>query len=144
LVAFAVDPGPPEGSSNIRQNTSPGWVVWLPASGKGNHQMIKNSTFCTKFFANFHFFVSFCRAHAGTLQNHSISPCANTVLNNTVELSTICSFNKKLNKFCLFPPIHYLNETLSDTNSCEPQIKLSWFLGENKEQDIQIGSGHST
>jgi hypothetical protein len=26
------------------------------ASGKGNLQMIKNSTFCTKFFANFHYF----------------------------------------------------------------------------------------
>ena len=56
----------------------------------------KNSAFCTNFFANFHFFVSFPRAHARTLQNHSISPHANTVLNNTVESSTIFHSNLML------------------------------------------------
>jgi hypothetical protein len=56
----------------------------------------KNSAFCTKFFANFHFFVYFSRAHAGTLQNHSIPPCANTVLNTTVESSTIFHSNLML------------------------------------------------
>ena len=30
------------------------------------------ATFCTKFLANFHFFVSFPQAHAGTQQSHSI------------------------------------------------------------------------
>jgi hypothetical protein len=44
----------------------------------------------------------------------------------------------------LIPPIHYLNETPSDTHSCEAQIEFGWFLGENKEQDIQISSGRST
>jgi hypothetical protein len=32
--------------------------------------------------------VSFSWAHAGTLQNHSISPHTNTVQNNAVESST--------------------------------------------------------
>jgi hypothetical protein len=64
-------------------------------SGKANLQMIKNSALCTKFFANFHFF-SFSQAHAWTLQNHSISPCATTVLNNTVESSTIFHSNLML------------------------------------------------
>jgi hypothetical protein len=47
-----------------------------------------NFAFSTNFFANFHFFVSFPRAHARTLKNHSISPHANTVQNNAVESST--------------------------------------------------------
>jgi hypothetical protein len=34
------------------------------------------------------FFVSFPQAYARTLQNHSISPHANTVQNNAVESST--------------------------------------------------------
>jgi hypothetical protein len=55
-------------------------------TGKGNLQMIKKTPhFVLNFFANFHSFASFSQAHAGTLQNHSISPHANTVLNNTVK-----------------------------------------------------------
>jgi hypothetical protein len=34
-------------------------------------------------------FASFSQAHAGTLQNHSISPCTTTLLNNTVEMLCI-------------------------------------------------------
>jgi hypothetical protein len=41
-------------------------------------------------------FASFSRAHAGTLQNHSISPCTTTVRNNTVESSTIFHSNLML------------------------------------------------
>jgi hypothetical protein len=41
-------------------------------------------------------FASFSRAHAGTLQNHSISPCTTTVQNNTVESSTIFHSNLML------------------------------------------------
>jgi hypothetical protein len=48
----------------------------------------KTLHFLLIFFANFHFFVSFPQAHARTLQNHSISPHANTVQNNAVESST--------------------------------------------------------
>jgi hypothetical protein len=56
----------------------------------------KKLAFCTKFFANFHFFAYFSRAHAGTLQNHSIPPRASTVLNTTVESSTIFYSNLML------------------------------------------------
>jgi hypothetical protein len=41
-------------------------------------------------------FASFSRAHAGTLQNHSISPCTTTVRNNTVQSSTIFHSNLML------------------------------------------------
>jgi hypothetical protein len=41
-------------------------------------------------------FASFSQAHAGTLQNHSISPCTTTVRNNTVESSTIFHSNLML------------------------------------------------
>jgi hypothetical protein len=41
-------------------------------------------------------FLFFSGAHTGTLQNHSISPRANTVLNNTVESSTIFHSNLML------------------------------------------------
>ncbi len=72
------------------------YAIFFIREGKASPDDKKNSAFCTKFFANFHFFSSFPRAHAGTLQNHSISPCATTVLNNTVESSTIFHSNLML------------------------------------------------
>jgi hypothetical protein len=69
----------------------------LTTSGKGNLQMIKkNSAFSTKFFANFHYFCVLSRAHAGTLQNPSICPCATTLRNNSVESSSIFYSNLML------------------------------------------------
>jgi hypothetical protein len=59
------------------------------ASGKGNLQMIKKTPhFLLNFLQISTIFASFSRAHARTLQNHSISPCTTTVRNNTVESST--------------------------------------------------------
>jgi hypothetical protein len=61
-------------------------------SGKGNLQMIKKTLhFLLNFLQISTIFVSFSRAHAGTLQNHSIS-----VQNNTVESSTIFHSNLML------------------------------------------------
>jgi hypothetical protein len=49
-------------------------------SGKGNLQMIqKTPHFLLNFLQISTIFVSFSRGHAGTLQNHSISPCTTTV-----------------------------------------------------------------
>jgi hypothetical protein len=64
--------------------------------GREISRWLKNSAFCTNFFANFHFFASFSQAHAGTLQNHIILPHANTVLNNAVESSNIFHSNLML------------------------------------------------
>jgi hypothetical protein len=41
-------------------------------------------------------FASFSRAHAGTLQNPSICPCATTLRNNSVESSSIFYSNLML------------------------------------------------
>jgi hypothetical protein len=50
------------------------------SSGKGNLQMIKKTLhFLLNFLQISTIFASFSRAHAGTLQNHSISPCTTTV-----------------------------------------------------------------
>jgi hypothetical protein len=46
--------------------------------------------------------VSFSRGHAGTLQNHSISPCTTTVWYNTVESSTIFHSNLMLRIFWFY------------------------------------------
>ena len=62
--------------------------------GKSPDDLKKNSTFCTKFL-QISTFLFFFR-DAGTLQNHSISPRTNTVLNNTVESSTIFHSNLML------------------------------------------------
>jgi hypothetical protein len=67
------------------------------ASGKGNLQMIKKTLhFLLNFLQISTIFASFSRAHTGTLQNHSISPCTTTVRNNTVESSTIFHSNLML------------------------------------------------
>jgi hypothetical protein len=58
--------------------------TWRITSGKGNLQMTKNTPhFVLNFLQISTFFASFSRAHARTLQNHSISPCTTTVLNNS-------------------------------------------------------------
>ena len=66
-------------------------------SGKGNLQIIKKTPHLLLNFLQIStIFASFSRAHAGTLQNHSISPCTTTVQNNTVESSTIFHSNLML------------------------------------------------
>jgi hypothetical protein len=86
-----------------RMNSSCQHLISLPAvllpstSGKGNLQMIKKPLhFVLNFLQISTIFVSFSRAHARTLQNRSISPCTNTVQNNTVESSTIFQSNLML------------------------------------------------
>jgi hypothetical protein len=60
------------------------------ASGKGNLQMIKKTPhFLLNFLQISTIFASFSRAHAGTLQNPSIHPCATTLQKNSVESSSI-------------------------------------------------------
>jgi hypothetical protein len=59
-------------------------------SGKGNLQMIKKTPhFLLNFLKISTIFASFSRAHAGTLQNPSICPCATTLQKNSVEASCI-------------------------------------------------------
>jgi hypothetical protein len=59
-------------------------------SGKGNLQMIKKTPhFLLNFLQISTIFASFSRAHAGTLQNPSICPCATTLQKNSVESSSI-------------------------------------------------------
>jgi hypothetical protein len=71
--------------------------VLVDSSGKGNLQMIKKTPhFLLNFLQISTIFVSFSRAHAGTLQNPSISPCATAVQNNIVESSTIFYSNLML------------------------------------------------
>jgi hypothetical protein len=88
LITFGV---PTHGRRTIGKSCS-----FVTHQGRETSRWLKNSTFATKFFASFHFLASFCRAHAGTLQNHSISPHANTVLNTTVESCTIFHRNLML------------------------------------------------
>jgi hypothetical protein len=65
-------------------NSSPG------TSGKGNLQMIKKTLhFLLNFLQISTIFASFSHAHARTLQNPSICPCATTLRNNSVESSSI-------------------------------------------------------
>jgi hypothetical protein len=56
----------------------------------------KTAHFVLNFLQISTIFASFSWAHAGTLQNHSISPCTTTVRNNTVESSTIFHSNLML------------------------------------------------
>jgi hypothetical protein len=64
--------------------------------GKSPDDKKKTAHFVLNFLQISTIFVSFSQAHAGTLQNHSISPCTTTVQNNTVESCTIFHRNLML------------------------------------------------